>query len=43
VTIAESREGQTYLRKLSEPDLARWLEHYQLGDLWLSGELESAG
>lgn len=40
VTIVESREGKTQLRRLSESDLTQWLEHYQLGDLWLSGELE---
>jgi len=40
-TIAEWREGKTVLRRLSEIELAKWLEHYQLGDLMLSGELES--
>jgi predicted ATPase len=40
VTVVESREGKTQLRRLPEADLARWLEHYQLGELWLSGELE---
>lgn len=43
VTVVESREGKTQPRRLPEADLARWLEHYQLGDLWLSGELEGAG
>ncbi len=43
VTVVESQEGKTQLRRLAEADLGRWLEHYQLGDLWLSGELEGAG
>jgi predicted ATPase len=40
VTVVESREGKTQLRRLPEADLTRWLEHYQLGELWLSDELE---
>jgi len=43
VTVVEYREGKTHLRRLPEVELALWLEHYQLGDLWLSGELEGAG
>mgnify|MGYP001573716127 CR=1 FL=1 len=42
-TIAEWREGKTHLRRLPEAELAKWLEHYQLGDLMLSGELENIG
>ena len=40
-TIVEWKEGKTQLHRLPERELARWLEHYQLGDLMLSGELES--
>ncbi len=40
-TIVESIEGKSRLRRLPEAELSRWLEHYQLGDLMLSGELES--
>ena len=42
-TVAEWHEGKTRLRRLPEAELARWLEHYQLGDLMLSGELEDIG
>jgi predicted ATPase len=41
-TIVEWRGGKTVLRRLAPDELARWLENYQLGDLWLSGELESS-
>lgn len=40
-TVVEWKEGKTQLHRLPERELARWLEHYQLGDLMLSGELES--
>ncbi|MBI3241696.1 MAG: AAA family ATPase [Chloroflexi bacterium] len=40
-TIVESIEGKSRLRRLPEAELSRWLEHFQLGDLMLSGELES--
>ncbi len=43
VTVVEYHEGKTHLRRLPEVELARWLEYYQLGDLWLSGELEGVG
>lgn len=42
-TVAEWRDGKTVLRRLPEAELAKWLEHYQLGDLMLSGELENIG
>lgn len=40
-TITDWQEGGTLMRRLAPDELGRWLEHYQLGDLWLSGELES--
>ncbi|MDY7076169.1 MAG: AAA family ATPase, partial [Chloroflexota bacterium] len=38
--VVEWCDGKTELRPLSGERLDRWLEHYKLGDLWLSGELE---
>ena len=38
--VVEWCDGKTELRPLSGERLERWLEHYSLGDLWLSGELE---
>ena len=40
-TLVDWKDGKTVLRRPEPEYLARWLEHYQLGDLWLSGELES--
>ncbi|MBI4771709.1 MAG: AAA family ATPase, partial [Chloroflexi bacterium] len=40
-TVAEWRAGKTVLRRLPADKLAKWLEHYQLGELMLSGELET--
>jgi predicted ATPase len=40
-TLVDWKDGKTILRRPEPADLARWLEHYQLGDLWLSGELEN--
>jgi predicted ATPase len=42
-TVVEWRDGKTELRPLSGRELSKWLEHYRLGQLWLSGELEEAG
>jgi len=39
-TLMEWRDGQTHLRRLPEEKLAHWLEDYQLGELFASGELE---
>jgi len=41
-TVALWEKGRTVLRRLSAERLDRWLEHYRLGQLWLSGELEDA-
>ena len=40
-TLVDWESGKTVLRRPEQAYLARWLEHYQLGDLWMSGELES--
>jgi predicted ATPase len=39
-TVAERVEGETRLSVLEGKELGRWLEHYSLGKLYLSGELE---
>ena len=39
VVVCEKHDGQTEMRRLDKNDLAKWLEKYRLGDLWISGEL----
>jgi predicted ATPase len=39
-TVTECVEGETRLSVLESDQLARWLEHYSLGSLYTSGELE---
>ncbi len=39
-TVVLWEQGQTVLKRLSPERLRHWLEHYRLGQLWLSGELE---
>jgi predicted ATPase len=39
-TVTESVDGETRLSVLEGKELGRWLEHYSLGSLYLSGELE---
>ena len=39
-TVAELVDGETRLSVLEGDQLARWLEHYSLGSLYISGELE---
>ena len=39
VVVCEKHDGQTHLQRLDKNDLAHWLEHYRLGELWTSGEL----
>jgi predicted ATPase len=41
-TVVLWENGQTVLKRLPAERLGRWLEHYRLGQLWLSGELEDA-
>ncbi|HEX4959701.1 MAG TPA: AAA family ATPase [Thermoanaerobaculia bacterium] len=40
-TVAERVDGETRLTVLEGKELGRWLKHYSLGKLYLSGELES--
>ncbi len=42
-TVVQRHEGETVLRTLEGPALAEWLEHYTLGKLFESGELEDFG
>jgi predicted ATPase len=39
VIVCEKREGATEMRRLNQEDLARWLEHYRLGQLWTRGQI----
>ena len=39
IVVCEKHQGKTTLRRLDKNDLAHWLEKYQLGELWSSGEL----
>jgi predicted ATPase len=39
VLVCEKHEGQTTVERLSKDELAKWLEKYRLGALWLSGEI----
>lgn len=39
-TVAEWSDGETRLSVLDEEELSRWLEHYSLGAMFRSGELE---
>jgi len=39
VVVCEKHDGQTELRRLNKADLAKWLEKYRLGQLWMDGQL----
>jgi predicted ATPase len=39
IIVCEKQHGCTITRRLSAADLAPWLQHYRLGDLWTRGEL----
>ncbi len=39
VVICETHDGGTTLRRLNRADLAAWLEHYSLGELWSQGKI----
>jgi predicted ATPase len=39
VVVCERHDGQTELRRLNQAELAKWLEKYRLGQLWLDGQL----
>ena len=37
VIVAEKVDGETQLKRLSEEKLGKWLEEFNLGDLWIAG------
>jgi predicted ATPase len=39
VVVCEKHEGQTVMQRLEADKLAKWLEKYRLGELWIDGEL----
>jgi predicted ATPase len=39
VVVCEKHGGRTEMRRLRRKDLAVWLKHYRLGQLWTKGEL----
>ena len=39
VVVTEKYRGQTEFRRLSQSDMAPWVEKHRLGDLWTSGQL----
>lgn len=40
VTVCQWEEGETSLHAVDEDALAKWLEHYRLGDMFTRGELD---
>ncbi len=39
IVVCEKHEGRTEMRRLKKEELAKWLDKYRLGQLWISGEL----
>jgi predicted ATPase len=39
VVVVEKEDGMTYMERLTEEEMADWLDDFQLGDLWLSGQI----
>ena len=39
VVVVEKEDGATVMERLSEEDLAVWLDEFRLGDLWKSGHI----
>jgi predicted ATPase len=39
VIVAEKQGGGTQLNRLEQSQLAHWLQNYQLGDLWMRGDI----
>jgi predicted ATPase len=39
VVICEKHDGQTEMRRLKKEELAKWLDKYRLGQLWIDGQL----
>lgn len=39
VVVVEKEDGMTYMERLTEEEMADWLVDFQLGDLWLAGQI----
>lgn len=39
VVVCEKHDGRTEMRRLRTEELARWLDKYRLGQLWMDGQL----
>ena len=39
VVVCEKKEGKTSMNRLDKEELAVWLDHYRLGQLWTRGEI----
>ncbi len=39
VVVCEKKEGKTSMVRLNKEELAVWLDHYRLGQLWTCGEI----
>lgn len=39
VVVCEKHDGQTVMKRLEPDKLAKWLDKYRLGQLWIDGEL----
>jgi predicted ATPase len=39
VIVCEKQDGRTQMQRLDTKELARWLDKYRLGQLWLKGEI----
>jgi predicted ATPase len=39
IVVVEKQEGATTLSRLTEDELASWLDKFRLGDLWLAGHI----
>ncbi len=37
--MVEKEDGATVMERLSEEELAVWLNKYRLGELWLAGDI----
>src|SRR6266446_9956311 len=39
VVVCEKHEGQTIMKRQRKEELAKWLEKYRLGQLWIDGQI----
>ncbi|MGA2175128.1 MAG: AAA family ATPase [Verrucomicrobiota bacterium] len=39
VVVCEKHDGRTEMRRLKKDELAKWLDKYRLGQLWMDGQL----